>query len=320
MAERPDVSILMPTRNVARYVVGAIESIALQEGATVELLAVDDGSQDGTVELVRAQGRGWVRLLQNTGRGIADALNLALAEARGRYVARCDADDWYIEGRLAQQVQWLDRHRDFAAICGSYRAVDQNGRLLCTMPCGEVAEEITGLLREGQVCWHLCTYLMETEAVRRIGGFRRYFVTAEDIDFQLRLAEVGRVWYEPVPRYDLRVHDGSVTHTQAGGLREFYERTARMFAEQRRRGEPDDLEKGQPPAPPTTDDSAPRDAAEHIQGLLEGEAWRLHAAGRRWAAVRVGLSACLQRPGNLAAWKGLGALLAKRTGKQEERA
>jgi glycosyltransferase involved in cell wall biosynthesis len=311
MSTQPNVTILMPMRNAARFVVGAVTSVLAQEGVTVEILAIDDNSNDGSAGAVTNLNDARVSVLKSPGNGIAGALNAGLAAATGRYIARCDADDWYPEGRLAKQVAWLESHREFAAICGSYTALDEAGGLICRMPCGDAAEEITAELRTGVTRAPLCTYLIDAEAARRVGGFRMFFVTAEDIDFQLRLGLEGRVWYDPESVYDCRLHDASATHTQPSAERLFLEATARRLAGQRAATGSDDLDHGIPFAPPPDIDSPALSADEQIQGLLEGEAWRLHASGRRWAALRMGWSACWRKPNNVASWRGLAALLLK---------
>jgi hypothetical protein len=252
-----------------------------------------------------------VRLLPGPGRGISAALNAALAAARSDYVARCDADDLYPPGRLAGQLRWLEEHPEFGAICGRFSTLTPNGQPVADVGSAGEAQEITGELRRGVLRSHLCTFTVRTRLLRQLGGYRPYFVTGEDIDLQLRLGEAGRVWYVPASCYYYRLHSRSVTHREGKTRQAFFEDVARRFQAQRLAGAPDDLECGCPPPPPQFWDAPDQPEAE-IQGILLGQAWEEHAAGRKLRALRTGLRACLARAGSLGAWKSLVALVLKR--------
>jgi glycosyltransferase involved in cell wall biosynthesis len=105
----PLVTVLMPAYNAARYVHQAVASILRQSCADFELLIIDDGSRDETHEVLESYGDGRIRLLvNNTNRGIAAALNQGLAQARGKYIARQDADDVSHPTRLSEQAAFLE--------------------------------------------------------------------------------------------------------------------------------------------------------------------------------------------------------------------
>jgi glycosyltransferase involved in cell wall biosynthesis len=304
----PEVSILMPMKNGRAFVRDAVASVLSQEGVDLELIVVDDGSDDGSPAIVAALEDRRVHLLMSHGAGIAAACNTALEAARGRFLARCDSDDLYEPGRLTRQLTWLRRHEDYAAICGGYATMTRRGRLIADLPCGSSAEEVTAEMAGGHVRTSLNSYLMGTDLVRRLGGWREYFAIAEDIDLQLRLAERGRVWFDPQRCHRYRLHDESITHASSAVWRGFYDTAARHFQRQRRERGQDDLERGCPPPPPQPGTGAPSRCRSQIQGHLLGAAWTHHAAGRRKAALHAGLRACLARPTNARAWRSLGAL------------
>jgi hypothetical protein len=176
---------------------------------------------------------------------------------------------------------------------------------------GETDQEITDELREGKTRTHLNTFAIRTELLRKLQGCRPYFVTAEDLDLQLRLGGVARVWYQANRAYEYRLHDASTIHNQANVQRLFYERTAREFLVQRRNNSMDDLQRGCPPIPPSSD-GKPFSAAIQKQGILVGEAWRQHGEGRKCQAIKTGWRACWVRPIHWPAWKSLVALIVKR--------
>ena len=117
---QPEISVLMPVRDAAEWLVEAVESIRAQTAAAWELVAVDDGSRDDTAQILFEQARRDARIrvlvTSASARGIVPALNLALAEARGRYVARMDADDVAAPTRFAEQGACLDEGPSLTAV------------------------------------------------------------------------------------------------------------------------------------------------------------------------------------------------------------
>ena len=170
---------------------------------------------DSSVEKVRSLHDPRVRLIEGPARGIAACLNQALTEARGSIIMRCDADDLYPKMRIREQAALLRAHPEYGAICGSFAMIDDGGRLVANLPCGLDFMEITPELKEGRVRTHLCTYAIRRESARKAGGFRAFFETAEDVDFQLRLGEVCRVAYYPLEWYLYRIH-GELHNSYSG--------------------------------------------------------------------------------------------------------
>lgn len=319
------VTVLMPMRNAEPYVQEALGSVLGPPGPGFELevVVIDDGSTDGSRPAVVALGGtalagGRVRVIDGPRCGVSAALNAGLAAARGEVVMRCDADDLYEPGRIGRQAAWLAEHGEFGAVCGRFSTMTRRGAFIASLNSGGQEEEITGELRRAVTRTSLCTFAMRTEVVRRIGGFREYFVTGEDIDLQLRLGEACRVWYLPSDEYIYRLHEASITHTQPNSARDFFERTARTFQVQRQERGRDDLELGHPPEPPRCRDAA-SPAARQVQGMLVGRAWQEHRLGHQRQALWTGMRACAARPWSAAGWWQL-ALLAIKSPVQRKRA
>lgn len=307
----PLVTVIMPMRNAGTFVDRALASILQECGVPLEVVVVDDGSTDGSADRVRAIADPRVRLIPGPQQGIAAALNTGLAEAKGEIFMRCDADDLYASGRIQQQVEWLMEHPDFVAICSGYTAIAPAGWEVISFPCGPKAEEITKELQQGMTRTHLCTYAIRMPAIDALGGFRPYFSTAEDIDFQLRLGELGKVWYTPTTSYYYRLHNTSITHTQSLTEQEFFKSSAREFQRQRLTQGSDDLQRGRPPVsiPPTP---GPIFSCEqHIHGLLIGSAWGKHTEGQKLEAIKAGLRATITYPTYFESWRNLFFLFVK---------
>lgn len=314
MSVRPAVSILMPMRNAAPYVKAALASILRETSIPLEVIVVDDGSIDGSGPAVRKIGDPRMTLIPGPCEGIAAAFNTALEASSGEIVMRCDADDLYAEGRIARQAAWLAEHADYGAICGGFSAM--RGRIDCQFEnVGNHAEEVTHELRAGKTRTSLCTWAVRADIVRKIGGARPFFRTAEDIDLQLRIGEQCRVWFDPANTYFWRLHDASITH---GGSTEqskaYFDLKALEFQKQRLQAGADDLQAGNVPrdGPTNGPTGINRKAGRrHMQDLLIAASWDAYAKGKRALAVGRAFQAVGQAPASTQSWRGLIVLLAK---------
>jgi len=311
--EPPLVSVVIPMRNGEPFIGQTLEQIFGQEGCSVEVIVVNDGSTDGSDEAVASRDEPNLRMIEGPCQGIAPSLNAGLAACCGRYVVRCDADDLMPAGRLAWQVAFLESHEAYAAVCGAFRTITDKGRALSEMRTGDEAQEITSELKSGHTRTHFGTFMTRRSVLLELEGARPYFNGVEDIDLQLRIGTGYRVWYEPRSSYDYRLHGSSITHVQPSPQRIFLTETARRFALQRVAGEQDDLMRGCPPKVPQGGEApVAMDVRKQQQGILLSEAWRHHRAGDRRRALAVGWRAGWQSPAQLKVWWSLGMLVMKR--------
>ena len=126
------VSVIMPAYNCAAYIEEAIQSVLAQSYSYWELLVVDDCSSDQTVALVQRlqQQDTRIRLLQNTTNlGGAGARNRAIEQAKGRYIAFLDADDFWLPTKLEIQIKAMQQHH-YAFMFSAYRLVGEQGECL----------------------------------------------------------------------------------------------------------------------------------------------------------------------------------------------
>lgn len=307
----PRVSVLVPMKNAEPYVVSALTSVLLERSVPIEVIVINDKSTDRSLEQVMSVPDRRIRIVDGPGKGLSACLNVGLAVARGNVVMQCDADDLYPAGRIEDQLAWLDANPEYGAVCGGFTTIDTAGRLVSTLVACDTPEDITDELNSGRTRTTLCSYALRKSALHNFGGFRTYFETSCDIDFQLRFGEVAKVMYLPSSFYLYRLHDASMTHTQGNTRREFFEETARRFQLQRKALGQDALQRGNPPQPPEVLSDKAGTAARQIQGMLLGTAWREKAAGNKFRAVGMGFRALVHSPLDLRVWKNLLALLIK---------
>jgi glycosyltransferase involved in cell wall biosynthesis len=312
----PDVSVIMPMRNVAPFVREAARSVLEQSFSALELVVVDDGSTDDSRAIVESIGDRRVRVVEGPRKGFAAAWNTGLREARAPIFIQSDGDDRMTPDRIARQVAFLNQNPRVGAVGSGMSTMDPAGRPVMNFRGSGQPEDITAELLSGKTRTSFCTFAARTDILRGMGGMREFFETSCDLDLQFRLAERTPVYYEPVLSYVYRLHDASVTHLQSRTRRDFFEEYARTLRLQRSTGGSDDLDLGRPATPPSKE--APTSPTRlEVQGMLLGEAWRVHGDGRRWAALKLGLRALACGPGQASVWKSVGALVvkpARRTG------
>ncbi|CEN53975.1 glycosyltransferase family 2 protein [Capnocytophaga canis] len=122
MEERPLVSVLIPCYNVEKYVEEAVTSIINQTYDKLEIILIDDGSTDGTTNLLKKitkQDKRIVFVQNDKNIGLIDTLNKGLQICSGKYVARMDSDDISLPQRIEKQVRFLEKNKDIG-IVGSY--------------------------------------------------------------------------------------------------------------------------------------------------------------------------------------------------------
>jgi Glycosyl transferase family 2 len=206
---QPRVSVVLPVRDGADFIAAAIDSILAQTLRAFELLVVDDGSRDATPTLLAdLAGRDErLRVLSQPALGLVAALNRGMAEARGPYVARMDADDLAMPERLAMQVAALDAQPGVAALGSACRVIDRSGRVLGERHPPTDPNAIRGALDAGNCMIHP-TMLLRRDAVLQVGGYRAAFRLAEDFDLWLRLAERYDLMNLPDCLLAYRQHEG----------------------------------------------------------------------------------------------------------------
>jgi Glycosyltransferases involved in cell wall biogenesis len=122
----PKVSIILPAFNAESFCAGAVESMLGQSFADFELLLMDDCSTDSTWEILQSFNDSRIHLFRNKENiGITASLNKMLSLSKGEYIARMDADDLSLPGRVALQVEYLDAHPDIW-VCGGFY-IDSQG-------------------------------------------------------------------------------------------------------------------------------------------------------------------------------------------------
>lgn len=149
--DKPLVSVVMSTYNEEKYVLDSINSILNQTYENIEIIIVDDASTDNTVSLIENISTDKIRLyINDTNKKLAHNLNFAIAKARGKYVARMDADDISRRERIRTQVEYLEKHKEID-IVASYAKTFGDSDIIKKSPCTHEGIKAT-LLFTNPIC------------------------------------------------------------------------------------------------------------------------------------------------------------------------
>jgi glycosyltransferase involved in cell wall biosynthesis len=237
----PLVSVLLSTRNGERYLAQALDSIAAQTWPYVELIAVDDGSTDGTRKILGKYARAHsnVQVIRTAGIGLAGALAHAASLAHGQLLARHDDDDESHPERFETQLRYLDEHRRIGVVGSRVDILNEHGLRIGAYPVPVDEQAIRRVARRDRPFLHGAV-MMRRSLYEQAGGYRAAFQSAEDLDLWLRIpAET----FANVPEtlYRWRIHpDGEFAARRTSKLH--YVALARTFAEERRRTGTDSYE------------------------------------------------------------------------------
>lgn len=238
----PLVSVVMSVRDGERFLRSAVESILEQTCHDFEFLIIDDGSSDASAAILHSyeSSDSRVRVYQQDQRGLVKSLNRGCGEARGKYIARMDADDIAVSQRLQWQVQFMETHPAIAVLGGAVEVIDAAGNRLATHrnPIGDTA--IRSVLLQVNPFWHP-TVLMRKDVFLSVGGYREVVADAEDYDLWLRIAdhfELGNL-SAVILKYRLHPHQVTVRKCKQMALSAVAARAAAIL---RRAGQVDPLE------------------------------------------------------------------------------
>jgi glycosyltransferase involved in cell wall biosynthesis len=227
-SSQPTVTVLMPVYNAGVHLSEAIESILGQTCDDFEFLIINDGSTDGSREIIQRYSDRRIRLVENDrNSGLVFTLNRGFAMAQGKYIVRMDQDDYSLPQRLETQVLFMEKNPE-VAICGSWMRYIGNAPPI-EVPYPTDHEAICCCMLFINPMAHP-TVILRTESLLRLGlQYDGEAEFAEDFDLwqrcsgQLRLANIPEVLLH------YRISSGSMTHKHAQRLAQT---VGRIFARQ----------------------------------------------------------------------------------------
>lgn len=223
MTVTPAITVLMPAYNAARYIGEAIASVLQQTFTDFELLIVNDGSTDDTLEIIGTFRDERIVVINQPNRGVADALNTGLAQARAPYIARFDADDICYPYRLEKQIRFLQDNPEYILVGSEAKYILENGDFLFDFHCIAYShEQVIDKL------YFYCPFVHPTvmyrkDAVMDAGGYPTHAHNFEDYLLWTSLAGSGRLCNLTEPLIKYRLNSTSVTIDEKWRGRRFRE-------------------------------------------------------------------------------------------------
>ncbi|MCM3870444.1 MAG: glycosyltransferase [Pyrinomonadaceae bacterium] len=211
------VSVIIPCYNQAQFLGEAIESVLLQSYPHFEVIVIDDGSTDNTLEIAARYSE--VRTIRQNQQGISTTRNRGWRESRGRWLVFLDSDDRLLPHALELGVKHLLRHADCAFVFGRHREIDADGTALATTSFVDLQKDPYRQLLLYNCVYTPSTAMFQRDLFETVAGFDPSCLGAEDYDLYLRLARKF-----PVVSYDnivaeYRRHDANMTSDNAHMLK-----------------------------------------------------------------------------------------------------
>ena len=212
MNDKPLVSVVTATYNMAQYVAEALDSILGQTYPHIEAVVVDDGSKDNTQEvLARYADDPRVKIIHQENAGQTVAKNRGLAECTGAFVGFCDADNAWLPDKIASQLPAFEGSHPPSVVYGDLQFIDDKGEDLPTPKVQRHSGRITGrLLADNFVPFNTC--LVPRSIVDEVGGFDESLSMAIDYDLWLRISTRYEFLHMPKVMARYRIWGGQMSH------------------------------------------------------------------------------------------------------------
>lgn len=213
----PKVSIVIPVYNGQDFLAEAIDSALAQTYKNVEILVINDGSDDGATERVAMSYGDKVRYFYKPNGGVASALNRAITEMTGEYFSWLSHDDLYTEDKIEREINALPRAgRDDVVIYSNYST-------FTTKKENTIPVYLKGVQPEHFRYWitvenklHGCTLLIPRSAFEKVGSFNESLRTTQDYDLWFRMAKEFPFIHIPEVLVKARNHPDQGSHKMAG--------------------------------------------------------------------------------------------------------
>ena len=238
----PAVTVLMSVFNGEAYLRKAIESILSQTFFDFEFLIINDGSTDDTGAILEHEAKrdARIKVFEQGNQGLVASLNFGLSKARGRLIARIDADDIAYPQRLEKQAAYMAKHTELLALGSAITLIDDQGRTVKQINYPTGTNKVKSAMMLGSKLAHPAV-MMRRDQVVQAGAYREACRHAEDYDLWLRLLEIGEIDNLDEPLIYYRQHDEKISITESFAQRLATE-CAKFAYQMRKNGKADPLD------------------------------------------------------------------------------
>ena len=221
------VSICVPTFNRKDYLKHALHSVYAQTYKEYEVIVVDDGSTDGTEEMVKSTGYP-LRYYWQENRGEVATRSRLIEFAQGQFITFLDSDDLLMPDTVERMMKVMEAESGEVIVYGPYLRIDQNGNTYGRCKRKLYSGHITRYLFQN-IFIHSCGSMFPKKALEKAGGFDELLSVSADYDLWLRLSLKYRFIVLPEPTFKRRRHAGNLSRlstenriTELQVLKRFY--------------------------------------------------------------------------------------------------
>ena len=230
MTAQPLVTVYITNHNYARYLRQSIDSVLSQKFSDFELIIIDDGSTDDSASVIAEyEHQPQTRVVNQENRGLAVANNIALRMARGQYIVRLDADDYFDDNALLVMSNYLKTHPDVGLVFPDYYTVDADGEIIALQRRHDFQRDVTLYDQPA----HGAGTMIRRDCLLELGGYNEQFTRQDGYELWLRFIQRYRVANVNLPLFYYRHHPNSLTRDESGLLqarREIMEHALRADA------------------------------------------------------------------------------------------
>lgn len=238
MTTKPKVSVIVPVYNGAEHLRETLDSIFNQTFKEFELIVVDDGSSDKSVDIIKSYGGRVVFIQHKRNLGAPSfTKNTGIKVAKGEYLAFSDHDDNWYPKKLEKQISILDKHPEVVANFTNGHIMESETSKNIAQRWNEIDELpeqqycIERLLRQNFIL-STTSAMIRSDIIRKIGGFDEKMLLADDFEMWFRLACAGKLSFLQEPLFQWRFHTQSLSHDEDRHLNDliyFYEKAKKTL-------------------------------------------------------------------------------------------
>lgn len=219
-SDLPLISVIIPAYNAEAYIAKTLNSVLSQTYHNIEVIVIDDGSSDRTLESIQqfAQKDERVTIVQQTNQGVAAARNKGIQTAQGQFIAFLDADDFWFPANLEKQMRLMLSSSFQTGFVYAWSVdIDEHDQITGGFHAAQVSGNVYSLLLCHNFLGNASSTLIRKDCFDRVGDFREQFKRldaqgCEDWDLHLRIAEVYSCQVVPEFLIGYRKSENSMSH------------------------------------------------------------------------------------------------------------
>jgi glycosyltransferase involved in cell wall biosynthesis len=208
----PLVSVIIPAFNSEKTIQETIESVLNQTFSNFELIIINDGSQDATLDIINSIKDSRLKVFSYANTGVAASRNRGFAQAVGEFISFLDADDLWTPDKLEAQLKALQENSQVAVAYSWVDHIDESSKFLRPSSHNTLNGNVYTALLQGNILANGSNALIRAQALKAVGSFNSSFTPAEDWDLYLRLASLYHFVAVPSPQVLYRITSTSASN------------------------------------------------------------------------------------------------------------